>query len=189
VDKSKAVITGIKDDLEHVPGEENKIIKVLNSKTKEELEEFGIEDRTNIVLEVRRVLTKKNLLLQLESKCQNLEARIIKFHRKFNTLQQKGLQALRHSTDQLIPLEDYQYKLHQITTHKTKFSKVKGTINGKAFLEGLKYDLFIQHEVSHLFITRPTFEKYIEVDEAYKKVTKFSIPDEKRWDRLLELIE
>ena len=34
VERSKAIITGIIEDLEHIPGEANKIIKVLNSKTK-----------------------------------------------------------------------------------------------------------------------------------------------------------
>lgn len=63
VKRSKAVITGVKKDLENMHGEKNKIIKVLNSKTNEELEEFGIDDITNTVLEVRRVLTKKNLML------------------------------------------------------------------------------------------------------------------------------
>lgn len=96
---------------------------------------------------------------------------------------------LRHASGQLIPLEDYQYKLHQIATDITKFTKVKGIISGKSFFECLEYDHYIQHEVSHLFITKPTFEKYTKVDEAYRKVTKFVIPDEKRWDKLLELIK
>jgi len=66
VDRSKEVIIGIKEDLEHMHGEANKIIKVLNAKTKEELEEFGIEDKNDTTIEVRRVLTKKKLMLQLE---------------------------------------------------------------------------------------------------------------------------
>jgi len=38
VERSKEVITTIQEDLEYMLGEANKIIKVLNSKTKEELE-------------------------------------------------------------------------------------------------------------------------------------------------------
>lgn len=59
--------------MDHKLGHATKIIKVLNSKTKDELEELGIEDRTETVLEVRKVLTKINVMLQLENKCQNLE--------------------------------------------------------------------------------------------------------------------
>ena len=138
-----------------------------------------IEDRTDIVLEVRKVLTKRNLMLQLENKCQNLEAQIKKFHRKFTLLWKKGLPSLRDSSGQLIPLENQQHKLHEVATNKTKFSKFKGIITGKTFIEGLEYGLFIQHEIQQFFIIRPIFENYIDVDKAYRKVTKFSILNDK----------
>lgn len=89
----------------------------------------------------------------------------------------------------MIPLENYKQRLHEISLNRAKFSKFKGIIIGKEFLEGLEYDIFIQHEIQHLFITKPTFEKYSKVDEAYRKVTKFSILDDQRWDKVLELIE
>jgi len=64
-------------------------------------------------------------------------------------------------------------------TRRTIFSKFKGTINEKAFLEGLEFDIFIQHEVNHFSIAWPPFEKYRKVDETYRKVRKISIPDKK----------
>ncbi len=79
--------------------------------------------------------------------------------------------------------------MHDIAIDKAKFFNIKGTITGKAFMEDLTYDLLIHHEIKHLSITKPTFEKYIEVDSSYRKVLKFSIPDENIWDKLCELIE
>jgi hypothetical protein len=49
-----------------MPTQANEIIKFLNSKTREELEELRIEDRTETILEFKRVLTKRGLMLQLE---------------------------------------------------------------------------------------------------------------------------
>lgn len=72
-------------------------------------------------------MTKINLMLQLENKCQNLEIQIKKFHRKFSILQQKGLPSLRHSNGQLIPLGNYQYILHEIATEKSKNFQGKGS--------------------------------------------------------------
>ena len=143
-------------------GDATTIIKVLNSKTKDELEEFDIEDRTEAVLEVRNVLTKRNLMLYLEKKCQNMEVQI----KKFNALHQKGLLGLQDRGGKLIPLEDYQHRLHEITVDKAKFSKIRGIKMRKTFIKDLNYDLFIQREIKHLFRTRPTFEKYTEVDES-----------------------
>ena len=71
--RSKETIIEIKEYLDHKLGEATRIITELNSKTKEEFEELGIEDRADIVLEVKFCLTKINLMLQLENKCQNLE--------------------------------------------------------------------------------------------------------------------
>jgi hypothetical protein len=55
-----------------MPSEANEIIKFLNSKTKEELENLKVENRTETILEVKRVLTKRGLMLQLEEKARNM---------------------------------------------------------------------------------------------------------------------
>jgi len=55
-------------EIEHRPVEAHMIIKMLNSKTKDELEELNIQDRKYVVMEVKRVLRKKNLVVQLENK-------------------------------------------------------------------------------------------------------------------------
>ena len=57
----------------------------------------------------------------------------------------------------------------------------------KDFLEALSHDIFIQHEVNHIFVVKPTFAKYTNVDEIYRKVIKLIILDEDRWDKLSEL--
>jgi len=62
-------------------------------------------------------------------------------------------------------------------------------MTGKAFLEPLAYDLEIQYAIKHIFITKPTFDKYIEVEEVYRKLLKMTIPSEQCWDKLCELLE
>lgn len=49
--------------------EANRIIHFLNSKNKYELQELEIPDRIGTILEVKRVLTKGNLILNPEDKC------------------------------------------------------------------------------------------------------------------------
>jgi len=63
------------------------------------------------------------------------------------------------------------------------------SMTGKAFLEALSYDLDIQYAIPNFFITRPTFTKYTEVDEVYRKLMKMNILSEQRWDKLCELLE
>jgi len=70
--------------------------------------------------------------------------------------------------DKLISLSDYNHKLFTIAQDKSKFAGVKGSIIGKACLEALEFDLIIKHEIKHIFINKPIFEKYTEVDETIK---------------------
>ena len=63
--------------------------------------------------------------------------------------------------DTLISLEEYFQKLYTIATNKSKFFAIKGHIIGKQELEALDFDLTIKHEIKHLFVNKPTFEKYM----------------------------
>ena len=59
----------VKEELEKKLEEATEIIKFLNSKNKHELEEIGISGRIETILEVKKVLSKRNLMTQLEDKC------------------------------------------------------------------------------------------------------------------------
>jgi len=62
-------------------------------------------------------------------------------------LHQKGLPSLTGMGDNLVPLEEYQLRLHSIAVDKSIFSKIKGTITEKTFIEDLSFDLLIEHEI------------------------------------------
>jgi hypothetical protein len=59
LERSKQAVEKIRTELGDMPAQANEIIRFLNSKTREELEELKIEDRTETILEVKRVLTKR----------------------------------------------------------------------------------------------------------------------------------
>jgi len=63
VQRSKQAIKNIRSELGEMPTQANEIIKFLNSKTMEEMEALKIEDRTETILEVKTVLTKRGLML------------------------------------------------------------------------------------------------------------------------------
>jgi hypothetical protein len=89
--RSKQAINKINGELGEMLIKANEIIRFLNSKTKEELENLKIEDRTETILEVKRVLTKRGLMLQLEEKVQIMEGGVQIFFSKIEALQKKGM--------------------------------------------------------------------------------------------------
>jgi len=101
----------------------------------------------------------------------------------------KGLPGLKGIGDKLVPIANYQQKLYSKARDKSKFSAIKDSITRKAFMEDLEFDLLIRAEIKHLFMVKPTFHKYTEVDETYKKLVKMPIPYEDRWDHLCQILE
>ena len=58
-------IQKVKEELGDMPEDSNRLIHFLNKKNKYELQELNIEDKTKTILEIRKVLSKRNLMLNL----------------------------------------------------------------------------------------------------------------------------
>jgi len=63
VKEASEAIQMVKADLGEKPEEASKIIKFINSKNKYELEELGMTDRIETILEVKKVISKRNLMI------------------------------------------------------------------------------------------------------------------------------
>ena len=187
LERSKQAMEKIRMELGDMPAQANEIIRFLNSKTREELEELKIEDRTETILEVKRVLTKRGLMLQLEEKIQVMDQGVQKFFHKIDALQRKGLPGMKVINDKLMTLPDYKKKLTEASN--SKFAGVQGSVTGKAFIEALQLDIDIQHEIKHIFVVKPTFSKYMDMDEVYKRLLKITVPSHIRWEELCDLLD
>jgi hypothetical protein len=186
---ARQAIDKIKREMGDMPIEENKIIRFINSKTREDLEDLKIEDRTKTILEVKRIITKRGLMLQLEEKFQNMNVEFHKFFSKIDALQKKGFPSWLVLNNKIMTLSNYKEKISMVANDSSKFLGIHGSITSKVFLETLQPDLSIQHEVKYIFIVKPKFAKYTEVDEIYRRMLKITTPSHQRWEDLCNLIE
>jgi hypothetical protein len=147
VQRRKQAIEKIRVELGDRPTQANEIIKFLNSKTREELEEPKIEDRTGTILEVKRVLTKRGIMLQLEEKVWAMDQGVQRFFSKTEALHKKGLPGLKVVNDKLMTLPNYKKRLAEVAKDSSKFVGIQGRITGKAFLDALQWDTSIQHKI------------------------------------------
>ena len=69
IEKSNQAISTINTELADMPTTVNKILKFLNSKSKYEFDDLGVDDKTETILEVKKVLTKKNLIVGIWYPC------------------------------------------------------------------------------------------------------------------------
>jgi len=70
------------------------------------LQELDVVVRTGTILEVKNVLTKRNLMMNLEDKFQTMELAIDRFMVNFDSLRQKGLPNPLLINERLIPHVD-----------------------------------------------------------------------------------
>jgi len=98
--------------LGQMPDQANRLIHFLNNRNSEQLEQLGILDRTGTILEIKRFLTKRTLMQNLEKRCQDMQVEINSFMERFIVLQDKGLPSLLGNNDQLMKHTDYVHKLN-----------------------------------------------------------------------------
>ena len=89
---------------EDMPETASDKIKFLNSKDDYELEELRIRNKTSTILEVKNIITKKNLTLQLQEKCSNVNNIVQRFFNKIEPLVSKGLPSMMVINDKLMPI-------------------------------------------------------------------------------------
>jgi len=78
--------------------------------------------------------------------------------------------------------------MKEMAKSSIKFSGIKRSMTTRAILETMENDFYIQNEVKHVFIMKPTFTKYTEVDETYWRVIKLTILDEKICEEICDLL-
>ena len=121
----------VKEELGQMLEEATKIIQFLNSKNKYELQELEIEDRTETILELRKVLSKRNLMQNLDDKCQNMQLAIDRFMAKFQILREKGLPNPLVINDKLMTQEDYNKKIREVANDQVNTSSIKALPTSK----------------------------------------------------------
>ena len=67
-------------------------------------------------------------------------------------------------------------------------SALQGIPTGKVLYKNFENLFYLQHEVKHLFVNKPTFSKYIEVDENFRRLMKIKLPELEFWEKLTDLL-
>ena len=98
-------------------------------------------------------------MLNLEKRCQSIQADIDKFMLKYGILREKGLPSPLVIHDKLMKKEDYIKILNKQSKSQASSLGVKALPTGKVLYDDMENLFYIEHEVKHLFIDRPNFLK------------------------------
>jgi hypothetical protein len=86
-------------------------------------------------------------------------------------------------------LPDYKKRLAEVSKDNSKFAWIQGSITSKEFMDALQLYISIQHEIRYIFLIKPTFAKYTDMDEVYRRLLKVTVPSHLRWEELCDLLD
>ena len=117
---SSAEINKTKREIDNKLAQAIQLIAFLNSKNREELEELKIVDRTETILQIKKVLNKRNIMSNLEDRCKDMNLSISRFLAKYKTLSEAGLPDIHALNDKLMPQKYYDLKIRTHAKEKAK---------------------------------------------------------------------
>jgi hypothetical protein len=127
------------------------IITFLNITTKEELKDFQFNNKTIIVMDAKRVITKRILLQNEKPKCHELMREISTFKNMFRDVIKNGLPLFWNVNGDLYPMNNYQNLLEDRINSDNKFEKIDGTLKGQDVVELLAVDFELLHNMKNDF--------------------------------------
>ena len=107
---------------------------------------------------------------------------------KYTNRRKKGLPDIHVFNENLMPQKDQDKKIREFA--KEQVNKVPAARNptGKVLLQCFEDLFFLQHEIKHLFVIKPTFARYTKADENFRKMKNIQIPKEEEWQSFTNLL-
>ena len=91
--------------------------------------------------------------------------------------------------EKLMPQKDYDKKIREFAREQVNKPLPLGTPTGKVILQYFEDLFFLQHEIRHLFVFKPTFSKYTDADEKFRELRSVKIPDAEKWQAFTDLMQ
>jgi hypothetical protein len=185
---AKKDITRTTNELENKPDLANEIIKFLNNRTKEKLKDLNVIDRTNIVIDSKKVLTKRRLMKNVENKLHEMIGEVASFKRIFTDLIKIGLPLPWDGNGYIQTQNKYQELLENKRNDDSRFEKLEGVLKGQDVLEMLAGDFEILHNIRVIFknLPQPSYERYTNMDELVRNMNKTEYPMGKTWNHMCQ---
>ena len=78
--------------------------------------------------------------------------------------------------------------MREFSKEQVNKSDWQGIPTGKVLHKNLANLFYLQHEVKHIFVNKPTFSKYTEADEKFRRLMKIKLQEAEFWEKLTDLL-
>jgi hypothetical protein len=144
IDEESTLVTEADKDIQQAfhhfgnsPQLARKMIKVLNSKSKEEVSKKEIKCHTSIFMETKNIFTKRHLIQQAQNKYIMVQRNVESFSKQFKNLVEMVLPSYCDKKGNVFTFENYKQNLIKAMEDSNKFKGVTGMIRGQTIVECL----------------------------------------------------
>ena len=88
--------------------------------------------------------------------------------------------------EKLMAQLDYGDRLRKLAKEQANSSSIKAMPIGKVLYDTFENLFFLEHEVKHLFLSKPNFTKYTEADEIYRRMINVKLTDAEWWETMTD---
>ena len=128
------------------------------------------------------------MMNNLEDRCKDMNLAITRFWAKYTVLLEAGLPYIHALNEKLMPQKDYDNKIRAYGKEQVNKPLPQGSPSGKILLQYFENLFFLENEMKHMFIVKPNFAKYTELDESYRKLKNIKIPTVEQWQEFTDLM-
>jgi hypothetical protein len=177
--------------LEGKPEKASDLIKFLNSRSKEELKDINIEDRTSLIMDAKKVLAKRKLMQNTKHKVHELTGEIVAFKKKFSEVVSFGLPNLWDGNGDLYLQKNYHKLLDNRRNDDSRFSQLEGPLKGQDVMDMLAGDFTLLYTLKMIFknLPPPSYERFTDLDELKRNLNQLEYPMGKVWKKMCQYLK
>jgi hypothetical protein len=131
-------------------------IELLNVVPIVDIQTISVKDRTTLIILVRRIIAKHNLLRSVQNKAMKMEHNIHEFKDAFEQLFAKGLPSFWDGKGSLYNQEDYHSLLMQCRMDHSKFKDMEESLKVPSLVEYLATYFEILNKFKRVKVIMPT---------------------------------
>jgi hypothetical protein len=110
------------------------------------------------------------------------------FTNRIENLVKMGLPSAWDKNGKMISYENHRKNLFSIRGKEDKFQRMADTWRGKTIVDISIDGFYLPWKIKSLFSNSPTYEKYTQLDIAFRQMKSFNYPTDETWNLLLQLL-
>jgi hypothetical protein len=174
------------DSLGDKPLQEQNAINVLNSRTKNQLQFEGIQDRTDLITQAKKYIIKDKMLQGTTAKAKFVLCRVSDFKVIFQAIFVHGLPNFWDEQGLFLSKEDYLEDFHLKKNDRSTFDHLSTLIKGHNIVNILEKDFELLCMMKEVILSlRPiSYFFYSNLDSDSREILAISFPTNSVWQRI-----